>query len=228
MLRKLRSNEIDLSETRVYHVVSRCVRAIHMLRADDDSRKELCMQYLELLSENTAVEVAGFSLMDNHLHLLLRVDVERGDGWTGGEVASRWLKLHPVRNGYFQPVEPTAHQIGELVEEDGWVEATREKLCSISQFMKELKQRVAQTANRADRVTGAFWEGRYKVTAVHDEAQLLTTMAYIDLNPFSAHVCKRPKRAGIHRCKAGWIGTHRCRSKKPGPVMNPGDRKKIR
>ena len=84
MPRKRRCNEIDLSQTRVYHVVSRCVRAIHLLggKDKDDSRKELCMQYLELLSENAAVEVAGFSLMNNHLHLLLRVDVERGEGWT--------------------------------------------------------------------------------------------------------------------------------------------------
>jgi len=193
MPRKLRSNEIDLTQARVYHVVSRCVRAIRLLKADDDSRKELCMQYLELLSENTAVGVVGFSLMDNHLHLLLRVDVERGEGWTDEEVASRWLKLHPVRNGYFQPVEPTENQIGELVDEDGWVQATREKLCNISQFMKELKQRIAQAANRQDGVTGAFWEGRYKVTGVHDEAQLLATMAYIDLNPFSANACKTPE-----------------------------------
>ena len=77
MARKLRRNEIDLTQARVYHVVSRCVRAIDLLRAEDESRKELCMQYLQLLAENTAVEVAGFSLMDTHLHLLLRVNVER-------------------------------------------------------------------------------------------------------------------------------------------------------
>lgn len=158
MPRKLRRNEIDLTQTRVYHVVSRCVRAIDLLRAEDESRKELCMQYLELLAENTAVEVAGFSLMDTHLHLLLRVDVQRSEGWSDEEVASRWLKLHPARNGYFQPIEPTAYQVNELVEQDGWVEATREKLCSISQFMKELKQRIAQVANRQDRTTGAFWK----------------------------------------------------------------------
>ena len=52
---------------------------------------------------------------------------------------------------------------------------------------------MAQAANRADRVTGAFWEGRYKVTPVLDEKQLLTTMAYIDLNPFSANACKTPE-----------------------------------
>jgi len=195
MARKLRRNEIDLTETCVYHVVSRCVRAIHLLGGEDqdNSRKELCMLYLQLLAENTAVEVAGFSLMDNHLHLLLRVDVERGEGWTDKEVASRWLKLHPERNGYFQPIEPTAYQINEFVEKDGWIEATREKLCSISQFMKELKQRIAQTANRVDRVTGAFWEGRYKIKPVLDEAQLLTTLAYIDLNPFAADACKTPE-----------------------------------
>ena len=121
------------------------------------------------------------------------MDPDRADGWSAKEVAARWLKLHPVRNGYFQPIEATEYEIGELVEKDQWVDTTRDKLCSISQFMKELKQRIAQTANRVDHATGAFWEGRYKVKAVHDEAQLLTTMAYIDLNPFAANLCKTPE-----------------------------------
>ena len=42
-------------------------------------------------------------------------------------------------------------------------------------------------------MTGAFLEGRYKVAPIHDERQLLTTLAYIDLNPFAANVCKKPK-----------------------------------
>lgn len=215
MARKLRRNEIDLTQTRVYHVVSRCVRAIHLLggKEQDDSRKELCMQCLQLLTEATAVEVAGFSLMNNHLHLLLRVDVQRAESWSDKEVAAGWLKLHPIRNGYFQPVEATDYQIGELVEKDEWVNTTRQKLYSISQFMKELKQRVAQAANRADRVTGAFWEGRYKVTPVHDEKQLLATMAYIDLNPFAANACKKPEE-GRYTSLQGRLGQDKPRSVK--------------
>lgn len=95
--------------------------------------------------------------------------------------------------------------IGELVEKDEWVEATREKLCSISQFMKELNQRITQAANRADHATGAFWKSLYKVKAVHDEAQLLTTMAYIDLNPFAADPCKTPEE-GHYTSLEGWLG----------------------
>lgn len=212
MARKLRRNEIDLSATRVYHVVSRCVRAIPLLHASDDSRKESCMRCLQLLVENTAVAVAGFSLMDNHIHLLLRVDVERAKSWRAEEVATRWLKLHPVRNGYFQPVEPTPYQIDELVKEKDWVDATREKLCSISQFMKELKQRVSQAVNRQDRVAGVFWEGRYKIKPVFDEAQLLTTLMYIDLNPFAANVCKAPEQ-GRYTSLQGRLGRD-----KPLPV----------
>lgn len=193
MARKARSNEIDLTRCRVYHVVSRCVRALHLLGSDDEARKELCMRCLEMLAQATAVEVAGFSLMNNHLHLLLRVDVERADGWSNQEVVGRWLMLHPQRNGYFQPIDSDATFVEKIAADSQWVETTRQKLCSISQFMKELKQRIAQAANRADHVTGAFWEGRYKVKAVRDEAQMLATLAYIDLNPFAADLCKKPE-----------------------------------
>jgi len=71
--------------------------------------------------------------------------------------------------------------------------------------MKELKQRIAQAANRQDRVTGAFWEGRCKITSVLDEAQLLVTLAYIDLNPFAADVCKTPEE-GRYTSLAGRLG----------------------
>ncbi len=33
--------------------------------------------------------------MDNHLHLLLRVDPDIARDWSDHEVATRWLELYP-------------------------------------------------------------------------------------------------------------------------------------
>jgi hypothetical protein len=70
----------------------------------------------------------------------------------------------------------------------------REKLKSLSQFMKDLKQPLAELANREDKVTGHFWEGRFKSQAILDEAALLAVCSYVDLNPFRAGLCQKPEQ----------------------------------
>jgi hypothetical protein len=50
---------------------------------------------LKELDQIFAVFVSGFSLMDNHLHLLLRIDPEVANGWSDSEVVERWFRLFP-------------------------------------------------------------------------------------------------------------------------------------
>ena len=72
MPRKRRLQEVDLDSCRVYHVVSKCVRSLRLLEADADGKytcKLLCVRELERVAETMAIEVAGFAVMENHLHL---------------------------------------------------------------------------------------------------------------------------------------------------------------
>ena len=62
----------------------------------------------------------------------------------------------------------------------------RERLQSLSWFMKCLKEPLARLANREEQTRGAFFEGRFKSVAILDEESLLATCAYIDLNPVAA------------------------------------------
>ncbi len=196
----LRSQQIDLHRYTTYHVISRCNRQVRLLGDCAESRsrrKGVLLAQLERLARFTAVGVAGFAVMDNHIHLLLKVDADGAHRWSDREVAERWLALHPPRNSQYKRLDVEEEHIAVLCGDRAKLEACREKLTSISQFMKELKQETSQRLNKLDETVGSIWAGRFKCKAVKDEAQLLTTMAYIDLNPFAANACKTPE-SGDH------------------------------
>ena len=45
---------------------------------------------LQELADIFAVAVGGFSVMDNHLHVLVRLDPDVAKGWSDEEVVRRW------------------------------------------------------------------------------------------------------------------------------------------
>jgi len=74
-----------------------------------------------------------------------------------------------------------------------WVATARERLQSLSWFMKCLKEPLSRLANREEQTRGAFFEGRFKSVAILDEESLLATCAYIDLNPVAAGIAEVPE-----------------------------------
>ncbi len=205
-MRQIRSHIIDDAVQGVYHVNSRCSRSLHLLvpgsrdaaaevfpQEHDDLRKELVMAQLDRLAEASSVEVLGFSLMDSHVHFILRTNPMAAEAWSPLEVVRRWLRIHPRRNRRREAVETPEEDIAAMAADAEWVAATRRKLASLPQFMKDLKQHVAQQCNKLEGVGGSFWEGVYKCKPIADEEQLVATMVYVDLNPFAAGACKTPE-----------------------------------
>ena len=179
--------------TPLYHCISRCVRRAFLCGEGSAHRKQWIEERLQELVKIFAIDVGGFSLMDNHLHLLLRLDLARAKAWSPEEVVRRWLLLCPLKDRSGKPVVVTAAWITARAQESAWVEERRVRLVNLGWFMKSLKEPISRRANNEDKCTGFFWEGRYKSIAILDEASLLATCAYIDLNPVAAGLAATPE-----------------------------------
>jgi REP element-mobilizing transposase RayT len=156
-----------------------------------------------------AVEIHSYSVMSNHLHLVVRTLPGRAEAWADAEVARRWLWLFPGRGGKRgQP--PTEAAVMSLCQDPTRLAACRKRLADLSWFMRCLNEPIARRANREDECTGRFWEGRFKCQKLEDQGAVLACMAYVDLNPVRAGIAETPEsskftsvqdRAVAHRAR---------------------------
>jgi hypothetical protein len=91
-----RAHLVDVSVTRWYHCITRCVRRALLLCEGPLDRKQWIENRLKELADIFAVSVAGFSVMDNHLHVLLRLDPDLVGGWSDEDVVRRWGRHRPA------------------------------------------------------------------------------------------------------------------------------------
>jgi hypothetical protein len=78
---------VDASISLWYHCMYRCCRNASMLSDENGfQRKDWIDQRLKELNSIFAISVGGFSTMDSHLHLLLRIDCEEAENWSDQEV----------------------------------------------------------------------------------------------------------------------------------------------
>lgn len=190
-----RAQLISLDATPYYHCVARCVRRAWLCGTDQysgknfDHRKRWLIDRLALLAEVFSIDVAAYAVMSNHYHVVLHVDTERGYRYSDDEVIQRWTRL------YRGPELIQRYRKGSVMEaEKALVKQTvrrwRERLCSISWFMRCLNEYLARRANAEDGCKGRFWEARFHSQALLDEAAVLSCMAYVDLNPIRAGVAR--------------------------------------
>ena len=196
-----RSRQISLQDTPYYHVVSRCVRRAFLCGQDAHSghsyehRRQWVVDKLGQLSRQFAIGVCAYAVMSNHYHLVLKIDADTAAGWSERDVAERWAAMFQwpllVRRWYQHEslIEP------ELVVVRGLIAQWRERLHSISWFVRLLNESMARQANQEDGCKGHFWEGRFKSQALLTESALLACMTYVDLNPIRAALADRPEQS---------------------------------
>ena len=185
---------IDANTTPFYHVINRCVRRAFLCGEDKltgrsyEHRRGWIIDKIKALSTIFCIDICAYAVMNNHYHLVLKIDVEKAKSLTQKDIISRWCQItkgHAIATKY---MNGDALIDGERMLLDGLIAEWHERLSSISWFMRCLNEEIARKANREDECKGAFWEGRFKSQALLDEQALLACMMYVDLNPIRAGI----------------------------------------
>ena len=186
---------VDLNVTRWYHCTSKCVRGGYLMGEGYEDRKQWIENRLQALADNFAVSVAGFAILDNHLHVLCRLDPDQARQWTAAEVVQRWIAIYPPRNLALDDAKVVKMWVDHQAKDSRRVKVLRQRLQDLGWFMKALKEPLSRMANKIDGCSGAFWQARYKSIAILDLEALLATCAYIDLNPVAAGIAETPEQS---------------------------------
>ncbi len=161
-------------EPAVYHLMSRTALDGFVLQ---DQEKTYLMDLIIKMSQIFFVEVLGFCIMGNHFHLLVRMFP--GDHFDDQEILKRFTL-------YYGPdIKP--------VMTDEKLESFRQKWSNLSEYMREIKQRFSRFYNKQHERKGYFWGDRFKSVIVENGDTLINCLAYIDLNPVRAGLCKKPE-----------------------------------
>jgi len=187
-----RSVQVDPAATPYYHCISRCVRRAFLCGRDSvtgynfEHRRAWIEQRLHQLAGIFAIDLCAYAVMSNHYHVVLHLNAARLASWNDEEIASRWARLHRLPEN-FETADPALR--ARLLAT--W----RERLGSLSWFMKCVNEPLARMANREDGCKGRFWEGRFRSQAVLDEPAVVKTMVYVDLNPVRAGIAETPEES---------------------------------
>lgn len=195
---KPRKLQISLDATPYYHCTSRCVRRAFLCGNDPQNgrnyehRRQWVEDRLLQLAEVYCIDICAYAVMSNHLHVILHVNQKAAMQLSAQEICRRWHQIFKGTDLTQKYVRGDKLRNEELEAVLVKVEEWREKMYSVSWFMRSLNEPIARKANAEDDCTGAFWESRFVCQALLDEKALVACMAYVDLNPVRAGISSAP------------------------------------
>ncbi|MEL6894499.1 MAG: hypothetical protein AAFP90_00150 [Planctomycetota bacterium] len=125
--------------------------------------------------------------MSNHMHLVVRNEPERVKQWSDEEVAIQWLRMTSRKRCRGNSGgEPKQAEIDAIVSDAKRVATIRSRMADPSWLMRMLCQNIAIRCNAEDECTGRVFQDRFSLRKLETDEDVLTCMAYTDLNPLRA------------------------------------------
>ncbi len=160
------------------------------------SEKDEFVRMMQAMASFFQVEILTYCIMSNHFHILVKVPKRPvGFDMSYEEVMRLWEKVvgDAWRRGMKRQFEIYETNGCYEVACEEWRKRMVDRMFSLSEFVKALKQRFTQWFNGRRGRAGTLWEGRYKSVMVQeDESAMRTMAAYIDLNPVRAEIVVDP------------------------------------
>ena len=168
MARQARGEYLDPNEIQVVHAVQRCVRQAFLCGLDKNTgndyehRRQWIRDRFEFLASVFGIDCLTYTVLSNHLHIVLRSRPAVVKAWSDEEVARRWCRLFPKkRDDAGQPIEPTQAELNMVLVPEKLAQV-RLRLSDISWWMRCTAENIARRANKDDKTTGRFWQGRFQ------------------------------------------------------------------
>src|SRR5690606_3555719 len=173
-----RYSQVSVDTTPYYHIICRCVRRGYLCGYDSvteqdySHRQSWLEERIRLIASLFAIDIAGYAIMSNHYHLVIRLAPQQAEHWDDHDVANRWTQIYKgtellrrwLNN---QPMSAAEEQsVQETIEE------YRRRLQDLGWFMKTINEPLARQANREDECRGHFFEARYTSQALVSEQAL--------------------------------------------------------
>lgn len=198
MSRAKRSDVFDPDVVGVYHCFNRIVRRSYLCGFDKLTGKDYSYRRgwfydrLKYFAGCFAIDVLGYAVLSNHYHLVLRNRPDQAKAMSDRQVVTAWLKVCPgarkQKDGTIRP--PTEAEILRELHDPQWVAELRRRLSNPSWLIRQLDQYMGIRCNAEDETTGHFWEARFGMKRLLDEAAVLACLAYVDLNPIRGHMAE--------------------------------------
>src|SRR5258707_13575291 len=104
---------------------------------------------MQFLAGQFGLDVLGFSVMSNHIHVVLRNRPDVVQNWSDADVARRWWNVFPKRRDKDgNPKETTETELLMITTHADRFAEIRERLSRVSWFMRCLAEPIARQSNK--------------------------------------------------------------------------------
>lgn len=165
-----------------------------------DQHKDKIRDIILASAELFGIHLINYVVMANHFHILVQVPEKVSlPKLTSKSLLKQTSKLYSpdyvtdLKQQLQRAADHTNPETAAALT-DRILERYDKRRANLSEFMKEVKQRITYYINAQYKRAGTLWEGRFKSPIVERTSEaILAISTYIDLNPIRAGIVERPE-----------------------------------